>query len=133
RNLQSKIGLVAARGRAKKCLLSKSTESSKTGRPIWKAGLVMKWTYPDMTNYWRKMKMDEELAKMLKYLRLGGLPAHWDEYLKVAQSRNFSHVRFLKYIVEEEYKLKSENSRKMRLKPWISTPLWEKSRFSKCR
>lgn len=60
--------------------------------------------------------MDEELAKMLKYLRLSGLLARWDEYLKVAMSQNFSHVRLLKYIVEEEYKLKKENSRKMRLK-----------------
>jgi len=59
--------------------------------------------------------MDEELKQMLKYIRLGGLLANWDQYLMVAQKANFSHVRLLKYIVEQEYKIKKENSRKMRL------------------
>jgi len=59
--------------------------------------------------------MNEELKQMLKYIRLGGLLANWDQYLMVAQKANFSHVRLLKYIVEQEYKIKKENSRKMRL------------------
>ena len=59
--------------------------------------------------------MDEELLKMLKYIRLGGLLANWDRYLQIARKGNFSHVRMLKYIVEEEYKIKKENSRKLRL------------------
>jgi len=59
--------------------------------------------------------MDEELVKMLKYIRLGGLLANWDHYLQVARKGNFSHVRLLKYIVEEEYKIKKENSRRLRL------------------
>ena len=59
--------------------------------------------------------MDEELVKMLKYIRLPGLIANWDQYLKMAQKQNFSHVRFLKYIIEQEYEIKKENSRKMRL------------------
>ena len=58
--------------------------------------------------------MDEELVKMLKYIRLPGLIANWDQYLKMAQKQNFSHVRFLKYIIEQEYEIKKENSRKMR-------------------
>jgi len=33
----------------------------------------------------------------------------------MAREGNFSHVRLLKYIIEEEYKIKKENSRKMRL------------------
>ena len=37
--------------------------------------------------------MDEELIRMLKYLRLGGLLAHWDEYLTLAGRQRFSHVR----------------------------------------
>lgn len=59
--------------------------------------------------------MDEELIKMLKYLRLSGLLANWDHYLKMAEKGNLSHVRLLKSIIEEEYKLKKENSRKLRL------------------
>ena len=59
--------------------------------------------------------MDEELVKMLKYIRLGGLLANWDRYLQIARKGNFSHVRLLKYIVEEEYKIKKENSRRLRL------------------
>lgn len=59
--------------------------------------------------------MDEELIKMLKYIRLGGLLANWDRYLSTAQKGNYSHVRLLKYVIEQEYKIKRENSRKMRL------------------
>jgi DNA replication protein DnaC len=60
--------------------------------------------------------MDEELAKMLKYLRLTGLLTNWDHYLKIASKGNFSHVRLLKYIIEQEYNIKTENARQMRLK-----------------
>ena len=59
--------------------------------------------------------MDEQLREMLRYIRLWGLITHWDRYLEIAREQNFSHVRLLKYIIEEEYKLKKENSRKMRL------------------
>ena len=52
---------------------------------------------------------------MLKYIRLGGLLANWDQYLSAAQKGNYSHVRLLKYVVEQEYQIKKENSRKMRL------------------
>jgi len=61
------------------------------------------------------MEMDDELMRMLKYIRLYGLQTHWDRYLQMARKGNFSHVRLLKYIIEEEYKIKRENSRKMRL------------------
>jgi DNA replication protein DnaC len=60
--------------------------------------------------------IDEELVKMIKFLRLQGLLANWDRFLAMAQEKNFSHPRLLKYIIEEEYKTKKENSRKMRLK-----------------
>lgn len=59
--------------------------------------------------------MDKELMSRLKYLHLNGLLSHWDQYLKLAQDKNFSHVRFLKYIIEQEYTIKKENSRKIRL------------------
>jgi DNA replication protein DnaC len=60
--------------------------------------------------------MDDELIKKLKYIRLTGLLENWNRYLSVAQKGNYSHVRLLDYIIEQEYKLKKENSRKFRLK-----------------
>ncbi|MBW2438479.1 MAG: ATP-binding protein [Deltaproteobacteria bacterium] len=60
--------------------------------------------------------MDEELSQKLKYLRLGGLLANWQRYLTLAQKGNYSHTRLLEYIVEQEYQIKKENARKMRLK-----------------
>jgi DNA replication protein DnaC len=68
-----------------------------------------------LDNGGRKIKMDEELVKMLKYTHLYGLLSNWERYLEMARKEDFSHVRLLKYIVAEEYKIKSENSRKMRL------------------
>ena len=60
--------------------------------------------------------MDEELTKMLKYLRLSGLLTNWNQYLKMAGKRRFSHDRLLKHVVEEEYKLRRHNAHKLRLK-----------------
>lgn len=60
--------------------------------------------------------MDKEVVKMLKQLRLGGLLAHWDQWLKTASRGNFSHVRLLKYVLEQEYEIKKENSRMFRIK-----------------
>ncbi len=59
--------------------------------------------------------MDEDLAKMLKYIRLTGLLTNWDHYMALAQEKSFSHPGFLRYIIEQEYALKRENSRKLRL------------------
>ena len=61
------------------------------------------------------MTMDEQLKQMLKYIRLGGLLANWDHYLAAAQKGNYSHTRLLNYVIEQEYNIKKENSRKMRL------------------
>lgn len=59
--------------------------------------------------------MDEKLTKMLKYIRLGGLLANWDRYLSMAQKKNYSHPRLLEFIIEQEYSIKKENARKMRI------------------
>ena len=59
--------------------------------------------------------MDEELEKMLKYLGLRGLQANWDHYTAIAKKDDLSSVRLLKYIVEQEYKLKQENARIRRI------------------
>jgi len=59
--------------------------------------------------------MNEELVQKLKHIRLSGLLANWDRYIDVARKGNYSHVRFLEYIITEEYKIKKENARKMRI------------------
>jgi len=59
--------------------------------------------------------MDEEFEKMLKYLGLRGLLANWDHYITIAKKGSFSSVRLLKYVVEQEYKIKQENARKRRI------------------
>lgn len=59
--------------------------------------------------------MDDKLAQKLKSLRLGGLLANWDRYLDIAQKGNYSHARLLETIVTEEYQIKKESSRKIRL------------------
>jgi DNA replication protein DnaC len=59
--------------------------------------------------------MDETLTEALKYLRLPGLLAHWDEYLRLAQKGRYSHLRLLQHVIEEEHKLKRENARRLRI------------------
>ena len=59
--------------------------------------------------------MNDELIKMLKYLRLAGLVENWDRYLGLARKQNFSHIRLLQYIIEQEYKIKKDNARRLRL------------------
>jgi DNA replication protein DnaC len=69
--------------------------------------------------------MDEELTQTLKSLRLWGLLAHWDEYLALAEQKDFSPVRLLRHVVTEESKIHAENARKLRLararipEPWL--------------
>lgn len=60
--------------------------------------------------------MDKELIETLKYLRLGGLLAHWDEYMTLAQKGRFSPVRLLRHVLEAEAKIKREHARERRLK-----------------
>jgi DNA replication protein DnaC len=59
---------------------------------------------------------NKELIENLKYLRLGGLLAHWEEYLKLAAEQNFSHARLLTHVLEQEYRIKRENARRLRVK-----------------
>jgi DNA replication protein DnaC len=73
--------------------------------------------------------MDEELARMLKYIRLTGLLANWDHYMAMAQEKSLSHPRFLKYIIEKEYAAKKENSRKLRLQRAKIPEMWVMETF----
>ena len=59
--------------------------------------------------------MNEKLIEMLKYLRLPGLLENWNDYLATADKGNYSHTRLLKHIINIEYDIKKENSRKMRI------------------
>lgn len=68
--------------------------------------------------------MNDELTQQLKYLRLKILLAHWDEYLKLAAQKNFSHDHLLRHVVQQEYQAKRENARQLRLrKAGIPEPL----------
>lgn len=58
--------------------------------------------------------MDEDLQKILKHLRLGGLLARWDDLLAEARRGRFSHERLLKHVLEAEYRLKCEHARLLR-------------------
>lgn len=60
--------------------------------------------------------MNDELAMKLKYLRLSKLLAHWNDYLKLAADKGFSHARFLAHVVEEEYSNRREHARDFRIK-----------------
>jgi DNA replication protein DnaC len=60
--------------------------------------------------------MTEELTDMLKYLRLGNLLAHWEDYLKLPADKNLSHARWLTHLIEQEYQRKRDNARQLRLK-----------------
>jgi DNA replication protein DnaC len=60
--------------------------------------------------------MNEDLSAMLKQLHLGGLLAHWDDYIALAARERFSQTRLLTHVVEEECRIKRENARQMRLK-----------------
>ena len=60
--------------------------------------------------------MNEELQKILKYLRLWGLLANWDELMAEARRGRFSHERLLKHVLQAEYRTKGENARILRRK-----------------
>jgi len=60
--------------------------------------------------------MHDELAGKLKYLRLSELLAHWDDYLKMAAKKRYSHARLLTHIIEQECQIKQANACTRRLK-----------------
>jgi len=60
--------------------------------------------------------MDEKTVMMLKALRLRGLLEHWGEYMKLAEEKRLSSVKFLLRIIEDEYRGKVEHAQHMRQK-----------------
>ncbi|ETR67629.1 MAG: IstB ATP binding domain-containing protein, partial [Candidatus Magnetoglobus multicellularis str. Araruama] len=59
--------------------------------------------------------MNDELIKKLKHIRLMNLLTNWNKYIELARNNNFSHTRLLTHVIDEEYQIKKENSRKRRL------------------
>ena len=76
-----------------------------------------------------KATMDDDLRITLRYLRLGGLQAHWDEYLTLAQKQHFSPVRLLRHVLEEEAKIRQEHARQLRLTRARIPELWRMETF----
>jgi len=60
--------------------------------------------------------MNKDVQKMLRHLRLWGLLERWDEVLAEARKKRFSPERLLQYVLESEYRSKSENARILRRK-----------------
>jgi DNA replication protein DnaC len=60
--------------------------------------------------------MNDELKNQLKYLRLSGLLAHWEDYLKFAAEQRFSHSRLLSHVIEQECQLKRQRAQQLRLR-----------------
>lgn len=60
--------------------------------------------------------MENEFKSKLIFLHLRNLIENWEHYLEVAQKNHFSHNQLLEYVIEEEYKIKKERSRKQRLR-----------------
>ena len=60
--------------------------------------------------------MNEEMIKVLKYLRLSATLAHWDDYVAKAKRREYSPVRLLEHVLKEEYQHKRENARALRVR-----------------
>jgi hypothetical protein len=91
------------------------------------------------------MTMNDETAKALKYLRLRGLLDHWDEYLALARKQGFSHVRLLEYVLDQEWQIKVENARQLRIRraripepcvmetyPFDRQPSWKRKKMLSC-
>lgn len=68
------------------------------------------------TDHTRGRAMDEDVQKIIRYLRLWGLLAHWDELLAEAGRGRFSHERLLKHVLQAEYRTRSEKARLLRRK-----------------
>jgi len=59
--------------------------------------------------------MNEQLLKQLKALQLRDLLEHWDDTLAFARKRNLSHTALLKYVIEQEYRIRVERARRGRI------------------
>ncbi|MBT6500870.1 MAG: ATP-binding protein [Deltaproteobacteria bacterium] len=60
--------------------------------------------------------MNDELIYKLKYSRLSGLLENWDKIVEMAEQNDFTPHRLLEHVVETEYEIKMENSRRWRLR-----------------
>ncbi len=60
--------------------------------------------------------MNDELIRKLKYTRLSGLLENWEKIIEIAEQNEFTPYRLLEHVVQTEYEVKKENSRRWRLR-----------------
>jgi len=60
--------------------------------------------------------MNEELRERLKFLRLPGLITQWEKVLETANRAQPSYCKFLREVIDQEYLVKRERARVLRLK-----------------
>src|SRR5215831_4762357 len=104
----------------------------RSGFEFAQVAVKLAMAYPSSTtrcSTTRKATMDDELMKTLRYLRLRGLLAHWDEYVTLARQKQFSPVRLLRHVVEEESKIRQEHARQLRLARARIPELWRMETF----
>lgn len=68
--------------------------------------------------------MNETLTAKLKYLQLGGLLAHWDDYIKLAAEQHWSDSRLLTHVIDEEYRIKRGRQHQRRLQNALLPEPW---------
>jgi DNA replication protein DnaC len=61
-----------------------------------------------------KNSAPDEREEKLNYLHFKGLAAHWNDYLELAAQKRFSHDRLLRHVIDEEYRIKRANARRLR-------------------
>lgn len=68
--------------------------------------------------------MNDSLTAKLKYLQLGGLLAHWDDYIKLAADQHWSDTRLLTHLIDEEYRIKRGRQHQRRLRQALLPEPW---------
>ena len=83
----------------------------------------------------RRLKHVDPVVRMHAGVVLGGLLAHWDDYLQLAANQRFSHGRLLTHFVEEEHRIKRNRLHQRRPQtarlpePWAIGPSPSDSRI----
>ncbi len=75
--------------------------------------MPMMWTCLFTT---QRIEMNQDIENKIKHLRMTHLLANWDRYLQMAHNGDWSHARLLEYVVEQEYQIKAQNSKKLRMR-----------------
>lgn len=60
--------------------------------------------------------MNEKLKQKIQYLRLPALIQNWDDYLELAEKKQFSYDKFLRYIIDQIYCARIHRAKLSRMK-----------------